>query len=76
MKTARLILLLKWVFNSDSYERDPQMGHEKQPALIKLFIATEINKPSGATSGFSMVCFHDKVAYSKGNSLKVLGGRH
>ena len=52
------------------------MGHEKQPALIKLFIATEINKPPGATSSFSMVCLCGTVAYVKGNSLMVPGGRH
>lgn len=52
------------------------MGHEKQPALIKLFIATEINKPSGATSSFSMVYLNSRVAYGRSNTLMVPGGRH
>jgi len=52
------------------------MGHEEQPALTKLFTATEINKPSGTTSGFSVVCLSGTVAYGRGSTLMVPGGRH
>lgn len=76
LRAARPLLLLKGIFNSESYERDPQMGHEKQPVLIKLFIATEINKPFDAISSFSMVCLSRKVAYGRGNILMMPGGKH
>lgn len=37
------------------------MENEKQPVLIKLFIATAINVPSGVNSGFSMLCLSGTV---------------
>lgn len=52
------------------------MGYEKELALLKLFVAVEINKPSGATSGFSMVFLSGTLAYRRGNILMELGGKH
>lgn len=52
------------------------MGHEKQPTLLKVLIATKINKSSGATSSFSIICLSGTVAYGRGKSFMVPGGKH
>lgn len=52
------------------------MEYETQLALLKLFVTVEINNPSGATSGFSMVFLSGTLTYSTGNILMEPGGRH